>query len=144
MLVCECEAISHTHCCIQLVSTVCVLEQQMLVESLPCVALAPVRRDCHCSSVTAGINLWKQCLRFKVAESKSSLSIFASRISNCVGDCAMANKFHMQLPRALCDCTWHLPGKTLLAKATAGEANVPFFTMSGSDFIEMFVGELSP
>ncbi|KAG5188027.1 cell division protease ftsH [Tribonema minus] len=31
-------------------------------------------------------------------------------------------------------------GKTLLAKATAGEANVPFFTMSGSDFIEMFVG----
>jgi len=31
-------------------------------------------------------------------------------------------------------------GKTLLAKATAGEANVPFFTISGSDFIEMFVG----
>lgn len=31
-------------------------------------------------------------------------------------------------------------GKTLLARATAGEANVPFFTMSGSDFIEMFVG----
>ncbi len=31
-------------------------------------------------------------------------------------------------------------GKTLLAKAVAGEANVPFFTMSGSDFVEMFVG----
>merc|ERR1719258_887981 len=31
-------------------------------------------------------------------------------------------------------------GKTMLAKATAGEAGVPFFTMSGSDFIEMFVG----
>jgi len=31
-------------------------------------------------------------------------------------------------------------GKTLLAKAVAGEAGVPFFTMSGSDFVEMFVG----
>jgi ATP-dependent metalloprotease FtsH len=31
-------------------------------------------------------------------------------------------------------------GKTLLAKAIAGEANVPFFSLSGSDFVEMFVG----
>lgn len=31
-------------------------------------------------------------------------------------------------------------GKTLLAKATAGEANVPFFSVSGSEFVEMFVG----
>ena len=31
-------------------------------------------------------------------------------------------------------------GKTLLAKAVAGEANVPFFSMSGSEFVEMFVG----
>ncbi|MDE2328936.1 MAG: ATP-dependent metallopeptidase FtsH/Yme1/Tma family protein, partial [Rhodospirillales bacterium] len=31
-------------------------------------------------------------------------------------------------------------GKTLLARAIAGEANVPFFTISGSDFVEMFVG----
>lgn len=31
-------------------------------------------------------------------------------------------------------------GKTLIAKATAGEAGVPFLTMSGSDFVEMFVG----
>ncbi|MCE1736718.1 AAA family ATPase, partial [Enterobacter hormaechei] len=31
-------------------------------------------------------------------------------------------------------------GKTLLAKAIAGEAKVPFFTISGSDFVEMFVG----
>lgn len=31
-------------------------------------------------------------------------------------------------------------GKTLLAKACAGEAGVPFFYISGSDFVEMFVG----
>ena len=31
-------------------------------------------------------------------------------------------------------------GKTLLAKALAGEAGVPFFSLSGSDFVEMFVG----
>ena len=31
-------------------------------------------------------------------------------------------------------------GKTLLAKAMAGEAQVPFFSLSGSDFVEMFVG----
>ena len=31
-------------------------------------------------------------------------------------------------------------GKTLLAKAVAGEAGVPFFSVSGSEFVEMFVG----
>lgn len=31
-------------------------------------------------------------------------------------------------------------GKTMLAKATAGEANVPFISVSGSEFLEMFVG----
>src|SRR5690606_21537509 len=31
-------------------------------------------------------------------------------------------------------------GKTLIARAVAGEAGVPFFTISGSDFVEMFVG----
>ncbi len=31
-------------------------------------------------------------------------------------------------------------GKTLLARAVAGEANVPFFSISGSDFVEMYVG----
>ena len=43
-------------------------------------------------------------------------------------------------PRAYC---WWAPpgtGKTLLAKAVAGEAGVPFFSISGSDFVEMFVG----
>ena len=31
-------------------------------------------------------------------------------------------------------------GKTLLARAVSGEANVPFFSISGADFVEMFVG----
>ena len=37
---------------------------------------------------------------------------------------------------------WGPPGcgKTLLAKAVAGEADVPFYSISGSDFVEMFVG----
>ena len=35
-------------------------------------------------------------------------------------------------------------GKTLLAKAVAGEAEVPFFSISGSDFVEMFVGVGAP
>jgi cell division protease FtsH len=35
-------------------------------------------------------------------------------------------------------------GKTLLARAIAGEAGVPFFTISGSDFVEMFVGVGAP
>ena len=40
-------------------------------------------------------------------------------------------------------CFWSarpVPVKTLLARSVAGEANVPFFTISGSDFVEMFVG----
>ena len=37
-------------------------------------------------------------------------------------------------------CSGLPAGKTLLARATAGEAGVPFFSISGSDFVEMFVG----
>ena len=43
-------------------------------------------------------------------------------------------------PRACCSSVRPGTGKTLLARAVAGEAGVPFFSISGSDFVEMFVG----
>src|SRR6201997_1420524 len=43
-------------------------------------------------------------------------------------------------PAASCRSAPPAPGQTLIARAVAGEANVPFFTISGSDFVEMFVG----
>ncbi|WP_438461936.1 ATP-dependent zinc metalloprotease FtsH [Marinomonas sp. PE14-40] len=45
-----------------------------------------------------------------------------------------------KIPRGILMCGPPGTGKTLLAKAIAGEAKVPFFTISGSDFVEMFVG----
>ena len=45
-----------------------------------------------------------------------------------------------KMPKGVLLCGPPGTGKTLLAKAVAGEADVPFFTISGSDFVEMFVG----
>ena len=45
-----------------------------------------------------------------------------------------------KIPRGVLMCGAPGTGKTLLARAIAGEAKVPFFTISGSDFVEMFVG----
>jgi len=49
-------------------------------------------------------------------------------------------KLGARIPRGILMCGAPGTGKTLLAKAIAGEAGVPFFSISGSDFVEMFVG----
>lgn len=50
------------------------------------------------------------------------------------------SKFGAKLPKGILLVGHPGTGKTLLAKAVAGEAGVPFFSISGSDFVEMFVG----
>lgn len=49
-------------------------------------------------------------------------------------------KMGARIPKGILLCGQPGTGKTLLAKAVAGEANVPFYSISGSDFVEMFVG----
>ena len=49
-------------------------------------------------------------------------------------------KMGARIPKGILLCGPPGTGKTLLAKAVAGEANVPFYSISGSDFVEMFVG----
>merc|ERR1719461_2499559 len=55
-------------------------------------------------------------------------------------DSTRFTKLGAKIPKGALLCGPPGTGKTLLAKAVAGEANVPFFSISGSDFIEMFVG----
>merc|ERR1719267_235767 len=55
-------------------------------------------------------------------------------------DASKFTKLGAKIPKGALLCGPPGTGKTLLAKATAGEANVPFYSISGSEFVEMFVG----
>merc|ERR1719287_120861 len=55
-------------------------------------------------------------------------------------DSTLFTKLGAKIPKGALLCGPPGTGKTLLAKAVAGEANVPFYSISGSDFVEMFVG----
>ncbi len=63
-----------------------------------------------------------------------------SELVEFLKDPAKFQKLGGKIPRGVLMCGSPGTGKTLLAKAIAGEAGVPFFTISGSDFVEMFVG----
>jgi cell division protease FtsH len=97
---------------------------------------------------------------FNVGKSKAKIFDKESSVKSNFGDVAGLEEAKMELkeivdflknPKKYTDLGGKIPrgallvgppgtGKTLLAKAVAGEANVPFFSMSGSDFVEMFVG----
>ena len=97
---------------------------------------------------------------FSVGKSKAQLFDKESRVKVDFSDVAGLEEAKMEVrelvdflknPKKYTDLGGKIPkgalliglpgtGKTLLAKAVAGEANVPFFSISGSDFVEMFVG----
>jgi cell division protease FtsH len=71
-----------------------------------------------------------------VDEAKQDLE----EIVECLKDPGKFHRLGGRIPRGVLLVGPPGTGKTLIARAVAGEANVPFFTISGSDFVEMFVG----
>ncbi|MDX1902586.1 MAG: ATP-dependent zinc metalloprotease FtsH [Thermonemataceae bacterium] len=97
---------------------------------------------------------------FNIGRSKATLFDAENKVNITFGDVAGLDEAKEEIqeiveflknPKKFTDLGGKIPkgalligppgtGKTLLAKAVAGEANVPFFSLSGSDFVEMFVG----
>lgn len=91
--------------------------------------------------------------KFSKAKNKNKIIIFLRDVAGCEEAKIEIMEFvnFLKNPQQYIDLGAKIPkgamltgppgtGKTLLAKATAGEANVPFLTVSGSEFLEMFVG----
>ena len=82
---------------------------------------------------TANVNFSKVA---GLAEEKEELA----EVVDFLKDPGKYNRLGARIPKGIILVGPPGTGKTLLAKAVAGEAGVPFFTISGSDFVEMFVG----
>src|SRR5438270_540898 len=79
----------------------------------------------------------------QTAQAPMEYSQFLEEVSELVDFLRDPSKFQKlggRIPRGVLMVGSPGTGKTLLARAIAGEAKVPFFSISGSDFVEMFVG----
>ena len=82
---------------------------------------------------------WPRHLRGRRRRRRGQVRI-CRRSSNSCATPASSSGSAARIPRGVLLVGPPGTGKTLIARAVAGEANVPFFTISGSDFVEMFVG----
>ncbi|SDZ90479.1 cell division protease FtsH [Lachnospiraceae bacterium NK3A20] len=79
-------------------------------------------------------------IRFSDVAGEEEAKENLQEIVNYLHDPAQYKEIGAQMPKGVLLVGPPGTGKTMLAKAVAGEANVPFFSMSGSEFVEMFVG----
>ena len=82
------------------------------------------------------VHRWRKNGKLRVDEEKEELE----EIVDFLKDPAKYTKLGARIPKGVILTGPPGTGKTLLAKAVAGEAGVPFYSISGSDFVEMFVG----
>lgn len=79
-------------------------------------------------------------VRFDDVEGVDTAKVELMEIVSCLQGAINYNKLGAKLPRGVLLVGPPGSGKTLLARAVAGEAGVPFFTVSASEFVELFVG----
>ncbi len=82
----------------------------------------------------------KTGIKFEHVGGVDEVEVELKEIIDFLKDPARFTRLGAKLPKGVLLVGPPGTGKTLLAKATAGEAGVPFFSISGSDFVEMFVG----